>query len=86
MNMLKEGSAKDKESRLKDINFTGIRMKLIIYIIVLIFVAIFTVSIVAIKTSSDSLTKEAEQSLENSAKQQSILKMQWKDKEIPLLY
>lgn len=67
MNMLKEGSAKDKESRLKDINFTGIRMKLIIYIIVLIFVAIFTVSIVAIKTSSDSLTKEAEQSLENSA-------------------
>ena len=86
MNMLKEYQPKIR-IRLKDINFTGIRMKLIIYIIVLIFVAIFTVSIVAIKTSSDSLTKEAEQSLENLQMfQQSILKMQWKDKEIPWLY
>lgn len=67
MNMVKEGSTQDKKYRFKDFNFTGIRMKLVIYIVVLIFVAIFTVSIIAIKTSSDSLTKEAEKSLKNSA-------------------
>ena len=59
--------AKDNKVNIKDFNFTGIRMKLIIYIIILIFVAIFTASMVAIKTSSDSLTKEAEQSLKDSA-------------------
>ncbi len=59
--------AKSNKFNLKDFNFSGIKMKLIIYIIILIFVAIFTASMVAIKTSSDSLTKEAEQSLKDSA-------------------
>lgn len=63
----KSTQGKKFELNLKDFNFTGIRMKLIIYIMILVFVAIFTASMVAIKTSSDSLTEEAEQSLKESA-------------------
>lgn len=59
--------AKKIKFDIKDFNFTGIKVKLIIYITILIFVAIFISSMVAIKTSSDSLTKEAEESLKDSA-------------------